>query len=206
VQGQGPLGRSAEGDARLARDGVGLRTVIRRPMGIEVVRRKGTGQLLVAERLEVAGGGEVPRPPVSPGEHAVRDLADQRLHEAVLPPLGRAGVSILDEHLLPHQVAQPWLELGRGHAVHARQRADRERLAEDGGILEDRAGIRLEAVEPGGDQGVEGLGHVEVGQIADRPEGVPGPLDATVEQQLPDRLDGVQRDALGARQETAAHV
>jgi hypothetical protein len=60
-------------------------------MGGDVVAGEGAGELLVADRLVVAGDGEVPCPPVAAGERAVGNLADERLDELVLADLGDFG-------------------------------------------------------------------------------------------------------------------
>ena len=72
-----PLGRRTEGESSLRRDGLGLRPLSGGVVCSEIVRRQGSGQLLVAERLEVPGDGEVAGPPFAAGERAVGDFADQ---------------------------------------------------------------------------------------------------------------------------------
>ena len=56
--------------------------------------RERARQLVVAQPLEVAGGGEVPRPAVAEAQRGVGDLADERLDERVLAALGRARVDL----------------------------------------------------------------------------------------------------------------
>ena len=87
----GPVRRAGEGEARLGGDRIGLRAGIRRLAGGEVVAGQRAGQLVVAERLVVAGHGQVAGAAVATGERAVGDLADQRLHELVLAALRRAA-------------------------------------------------------------------------------------------------------------------
>ena len=114
---RGTIGRAPEGEARLDGDGVGLR-----PVGSEtawaddVVVRQRARERLVAQRLEVAGGREVPRAAVAPGERPVGDLADKRLHEPVLAALGRPRVDLEVEQLAACQPAQPPLDV-RGVTV-----------------------------------------------------------------------------------------
>ena len=55
--------------------------------GGEVVAGERPGQLRLAEGLEPAGGGEVAGLAVLLGQGVVGDLADERLHERVLPAL-----------------------------------------------------------------------------------------------------------------------
>ncbi len=54
----------------------------------QVVGRERADELVLAERLEEPGGGQVTLPAVALGERRVRDLADERLDEAVLAPFG----------------------------------------------------------------------------------------------------------------------
>ena len=58
----GALGGATERDSRLGRQRVGLRLVGGEPLGREVVARETAGQLVRAERLEVACRRQVPRP------------------------------------------------------------------------------------------------------------------------------------------------
>ena len=113
AEGNRPIGRPGQGDPGLDRDRVRLGALGRRLVGGEVVRGEGAGQLVVAERLEVAGGRKVPGPPLALGQRAVGDLADQRLDEAVLAALGRARVGLDLEELAPDEGPEPRLELGR---------------------------------------------------------------------------------------------
>ena len=77
----------------------------------QVVRREGAGQLVVAEPLEVARRGEVPRAAVAAGQRAVGHLADERLDEGVLAAFRRARVGFEVEQLAPDQRAKARLEL-----------------------------------------------------------------------------------------------
>ena len=95
--------RGPEGDLRLRRQGPAVGIVRRRAIGREIVRGKGPGQLVLAERFEEPGRSKVARPTVAPGEGAVRDLADERLDERHLAALGRARVDVLDEQFPPRE-------------------------------------------------------------------------------------------------------
>ncbi len=53
--------------------------------------------------LEIRGGRNVPRLALLPRQCLVGDLAQEILEEAVLPTLGRAGISLKREDLLPHE-------------------------------------------------------------------------------------------------------
>ena len=147
-----PVGRAGESKARLGRDRIGLRTRIRGLAGGEVMARQRAGQLIVAERFVVPRHGEVPRSSIAAGERAVRDLADQGLHELVLPALRRLRIALDIEQLSSGEVAEPGLELVGGDAADGRERIGREDLADDRGILEQRPIRRVEPIEPRGDQ------------------------------------------------------
>ena len=86
----GARGRGSERDPRLRGERPAVRVVRRGAERVEVVRREGARQLVLAERLEVARRRQVARPSVAPGERLVGDLADERLDERVLAALGRA--------------------------------------------------------------------------------------------------------------------
>ena len=96
------------------------------------------------------------------------------------------------------------LELLGGSAGQRGQRADGERLAEHRSVLEQAPLLGRDAVQARGDQRVQRLGHLERLDLA---RGlVDGPLlgeQAAVEQH-PHRLDRVQGDALGAREDLRA--
>ena len=68
------------------------------------------GQLVVAERLEVARGGQVAGPPLALGQRAVGDLADERLDEAVQAALRAPRIDLDVEQLAPDERLEPRLE------------------------------------------------------------------------------------------------
>jgi hypothetical protein len=69
-------------------DGVALRPFSRSLVRRQVVRRESTGQLLVAKAFEVASGSQMASATVALGVRALRDLANERLAEAVLTAFG----------------------------------------------------------------------------------------------------------------------
>ena len=73
-----------------------------------------------------------------------------------------------------------------------------ERLAEHGAVLEQPSLLGREAVEPGGDQRVQRLGHLELADLRDGAVDRALLCDQAPVEQHPHRLDGVERDALGA--------
>src|SRR5262249_24935423 len=79
-----------------------VRSVRRRVERGQVVRGDDLDGLVLERRaLEERSGGEVPRLAVGLRQRVVGDLAEQILEEAVLPVLGRAGVGLEPEDLLP---------------------------------------------------------------------------------------------------------
>ena len=94
-----PAGRSGPGPPSASASGPSGRAVV----GGDVVSGERAGQLVLASAFEEAGRGEVPGPAVAPGQRAVRDLADERLDEAVLAALGRSRVGLEREDLAPDE-------------------------------------------------------------------------------------------------------
>ena len=85
-EGDGPIGGSTQRDPRLARERLGFGAVGRGPVRRQVVRCQCAGELVVAERFEVARSREVPAAPVAQREGGIGDLADDGLDEGVLAP------------------------------------------------------------------------------------------------------------------------
>ncbi len=83
----GPLRCTTQGQAGLDAQGLGLGPGLGGLEGGQVVRREHAGQLVLAEALEVARGGQVSDTAVAARERVVGDLADDRLDEAVLAAL-----------------------------------------------------------------------------------------------------------------------
>ena len=146
------VSRAGESEARLSRDRIGLGTRIRRLAGGEVVAGQRAGQLIIAERFVVPRHGEVPRASIATRQRAVRDLADEGLHELVLAALRRLRIALHIEQLSSGEVAEPGLELLGGDAADGGERIGREDLADDRGVLEERPVGGIEPVEPRGDQ------------------------------------------------------
>ncbi len=92
AEGDRAFGGASQGDACLGGEGVGLGSLGGVLVGGQVLAGQRARQLVGAEGLEVAGGGEVAGLPVASGERVVGDLADERLDERVLTALGRSRV------------------------------------------------------------------------------------------------------------------
>ena len=81
-------------------------------------------------------------------------------------------------------------------AVNDGQGFSRKGVAEDGGVLEERALLGGQCVEPGGDEGLQGLGDLEGAELArDVVEALTLDKHPTVDEH-PDGLDRIERDPL----------
>ena len=94
-------------------------------------------------------------------ERLVRDLAEQVLEEGVLPALRRPRIRLQREHLLPHERAQQRLELAPRPSRQRGERLLREALAEHGRVLKEASLLRVEPVQPRGDERVQRLRDLE---------------------------------------------
>ena len=155
--------------------------------------------VVVCERLDqVLGGREVADPPFALRKCLVRDVAHEVLEEPVLPVLGRTGVCLNPEHLLADERTEERLDPGIAPR-ECRECVESECLTEHGRVLEQPPLLWRQPVEPGCDQGVQRLRHLE---RLDRPrQPVRGALlheQAAVEQH-PYGLDRVERDTFGPR-------
>jgi hypothetical protein len=195
----GPLRSPSQGKTRLAGQCVRLGTFGRVRVGRQVVSGEGSGELVRPEAFEEAGRSEVTDLAVAPRQRPVRDLADERLDERVLAALGRSRVGVQHEQLAPDEGPQVPDERRLLEAADRGERRRREALAEHRGVLQEGAVGRLEGVETARDEGSQRLRHGEVGQIAGRPVDAVDERESTLREQHADRLDGVERDAVGAR-------
>ncbi len=184
---------------------VGLR---RRLVGGEVVGGDDLDHLVLLAGEgggQVLGRSQVAVAAVALGERLVGNVADEVLQEAVLAVLGRARVGLDAEHLLAHERGEEQLELRLGEAGESREPGPRECLAEHGPVLEQAPLRGGEAVEARRDQGVQRLWHLERADFADRPVDRTLPHEQAAVEQHPHRLDRVERDALGPREDLLAH-
>src|SRR3954447_2955441 len=122
-------------------------------MGSEIVRGQRTCQLVIAERLEVACRRKVALSPITLGERAIGDLADERLHEAVLTTFRRARIELNIDELAPAEVAQSRLEAARVLSGNGGKCGQREALSQNGGILQECPVCRIKGVEARGNEG-----------------------------------------------------
>jgi hypothetical protein len=143
---------------------------------------------------------------VRDGEPFVGAQADEVLQDDVLVPLRRPRIGLDPEDLLPDQAGEQGLEIGLGTSGDRRQGGDREGPSQDGGVLQERTLVGVEAVEALADEGLQGLRHV---QGPDRPGRAVGAAflheQAAIEQHA-NGLDRVQRDALGSLENPGAQV
>ena len=135
------------------------------------------------------------------GKRLVGDVPYEILEEAVLAVLGRARVGLHTEDLLAYERSEQRLEIYLGDVRERRERATREGLAQYGPVLQQPALFGGQAVEARCDQRVQCLRHFE------RLDRTRWPVDRAVEDKQPaveqhaHRLDRVERDALGARED-----
>ena len=83
--------------------------------------------------------------------------------------------------------------------VTADEGGEGEALAEDGGVVEEAPVGRLEAVEAGRDEGGERLRDGQAREVADRVVDAALELEPALGEEHADRLDRVERHAVGAR-------
>ena len=198
AQRQRALGRTLQGAPRLHGEGIGLGARPRVAVGRLILGSQGTGQLVRIEPLEVARGGQVTLAAVVARQGLVGDLAQQLLGKGELPALGRAGVRAQAQHLATNESPQPLIEPFRGAASHGCERFGGEGLPQHRCALEQPAVVRVERVQPRGDQGAQALGRLQRSQVRGR---LVGPVElhqpAVVEQHA-HRLHRIERDAPGA--------
>ena len=152
AQARGPIGGGLECDPRLARECIGLGALRGIRMRSEVVAGQGSGELIGFERLEESRCGEVTRLPLRPRKGRVGNLADQRLHEEVLPALGRSRVELPRQQLSPDEGREARFQRGLLDARDHGQGGQAERLAEHSRVVDDRPLRCVERVEPRGDE------------------------------------------------------
>ena len=109
-EGLGAVGGGQERDPGLRRHRLAGRSVRSGSIGRDEVARDHPGQLLVAEGLEMACGGQVPGPAVALRQGPVGDLADERLDEGVLPAGRCARVGLDGQDLLADERVEAGLE------------------------------------------------------------------------------------------------
>ena len=112
--------------------------------------------------------------------------------------LRRARIGLHPQHLLARQRREDWLELRFGEPREVGDGLARERLAEHRPVLEDATFLWAQSVETSGDERVQRLRHLQRLDRGGRP--VDGALlhERPAVEEHAHRLDGVQRDALGA--------
>src|SRR5215208_4225109 len=197
-QRRGPLGRSDERLAGLRADLLCVWIVGAGGVRVEIVRGDDLDCLVLVrarKREQELSRREVLRLALPPRDRLVGHPLDEVLNERVLAVLRRARIRLDREQLLAHERPEQGLELGVGKPGQRRQSLLRERLAHDGGILEQAPLLGGETVEPRRDQRVQGLGHLERADRPDRSVYVIVPLEQTAVEQHAYRLDRVERYA-----------
>ena len=194
-----PVPGRPQRDPRLCGERLGLRALDSVAVGGQVVVRKRPGQLLVHERLEMAGRREVAGLAVAPRERGVGDFANERLDERELAALHGSRVQVAGNELPANQRQQAALHVAGVERRDGGQAVHREGMAQHRGCLQERPVGRFQAIEACRDQRVQRLRHGQVGQVAHRPVDPVGCLQGTLGHQHPDDLHGVQGNPVGAR-------
>ena len=134
-------------------------------------------------------------------ERLVRHPFHEILQEPVLTTLGRAGVGLHRQDLLPHQLGKHRLHLRGRHATHRDECFHGERLAEHRRVLEHMPRFGPQPVKPRGDQPVQALRDFKVLDRAGEPVDAAGALEQRAIEQHPHRLHGIERHALRTLQD-----
>ncbi len=144
---------------------------------------------------------QVPRLPLLLGECLVGDPLHQVLHKAVLPPFGRARISLQRQDLLANQGSKQLVEVSLRPTGQRGQALLEERLAQDRGVLDQPSFVRAEPVQPGSDERVEATGNFQALDRTGRPVHRSLPHEELAVQEHPNRLHRVQRHPLGPLQD-----
>ena len=199
-------------DEHLARhraDLLGVHVVRSGSVGVEVVGGDDLDDLVLLgapDGREESRRGEMFRLSPLLGDGVVRDLLHDVLEERVLASLRRARVGLDGEHLLAEERREQRLQLPLRQPGDLGEARFRERLPEHRAVLDESTLLRRQAVEPGGDQGLQRLRDLE------RLDGTRGlvhvsfPHKQPTVEQHPYRLHGVERDPLGAREDALAQL
>ncbi len=115
----------------------------------------GLDHIGLAHRFEVLDHRQVPGPPLATREGVVPNLAHQLLHEAELAAPRGARLVVHGEELAADEVPKAG---GEGCAVavgHCGKGIGRETAPEDRGTEQQRALVRRQGVDPGGEKRLE---------------------------------------------------
>ena len=195
----GALRGAEEHPERRRADLFAIWVVRARTVGIEVVGRYDFDDLILLRtpgRRQEPGSGQMLRLALLLRDRLVRDVLDDVLQERVLAALGRAWVGLDREDLLADERDEQRLELVVPLPGERDEAGLRERLAEHRPVLDEPPlGLR-QAVQPGCDQGVERLGHLE------RLHGPSRPVDVALLREQP----SVEQHPARSRPHTAARL
>ena len=142
-------------------------------------------------RLDEPRRGEMLRLPVLLREHLVGHPLHEILQEAILAPLRGEGIGLKGKHFLPDERREKDLDFLVRLARERNESRDRERLAQDGRVLDQASLFGHQPVEPGGDQRVQGFRHLERIDVAGGPVRTSLLHEKPAIQQHPNRLDGI---------------
>ena len=131
---------------------------VERPHGMRCEEIGLRRQARVGDRLEPGGHRSVQTRPGSSRQPSVRDVADEGVRERELGlAVDRAGRRPADQPAALQRMQRD-VEVGRG-GLERREGSQPESIADHRGGLQGRTIGGLERIEPGGDQGLHGIGH-----------------------------------------------
>ena len=131
------------------------------------------------------------------GDRRVRDLAEQRVLEAMDAPLARGALVGLDDEVAPGGLSQQ-VEARCG-AGNGSERRRREEPADDRCSVKQPLHLRRHAIEPRRDESLQGRRDLDGADLAQRDPAAVPPLDATGLDERAQELFDVQRIALRTR-------
>ena len=162
--------------------------------------------LVAGSRDQVVGRREVPRPPVALRHHVVRHPTDEVLEEAELAALGGQRVGPQRQDLLANERVEEFPQLCLVQARYGPEAGHGEGPSEDRCVLEHPPLLGRKVVEPSGDQRLEAGWHVEGLDRCRRLVGAALARQQAAVDEHADRLDRVERDALGSLEDLSAEL
>ncbi len=116
-----------------------------------------------AERPDPFRGDSMSLAALGPRHLRIGGVADQHVPECVLDLALDARSPLLANELALLELAQGAVDLGSRGRTHCRHRPQPKGRPDDGRVLEQPLVRGFQAVEPGGDDALDGLGHREIG-------------------------------------------
>ncbi len=120
---------------------------------------------LVPERLDPLGRAEVEVGAAGPGNLPVGDVADEHMPDGILRFARHRGAAVAAHELLALERVQLLLRVPGRDPGDRSDRAQPEHLPDNRGSLEQRFLVRLERVEPRGNDALHRLRHLRLGRV-----------------------------------------